>query len=402
MKNISEKGMAHIVPILIVLAISGLVIWFFLNRSGLEPSGMKVQITPSQLMPFVSAQETRKTICNLKKDGLFAEACQNKFDVVGKEDTEKITELLVLLDKIKNDKNISDYERLLLSHAVFAALPIGNNPESSIYQPSLLSRLRDYFTRQITIYAQEKTMSEEEFKELMKKDLQNMVDGLPKGDNAWVINMMVSKYSWKDGKSRPLYSHQYGESFDPFPNNPDSNTKDINYNIRSVMGSKASGQTVDSEMLAYSFTIMSWNSKEYTSKDGVVDEKFLVRKRNHSDSSYQGEPYLNNLLEAVKLPSTKRSIESSDKKEPGTNGQTNTPKEITCEEWKRLAGSKGCRQWVSDGISSGLWCADTTEELYRSTDQGIELLIDSRPPDYTLSFNHETCLITKENYERNN
>lgn len=416
MRSLSaQKGIVHIIPLLVVLVIVGMAIWFFLNNGGLGPSGIKVQIAPSQLMPFASAAEARSTICRLKKEGLFSQACQSKFDAVAKEDIEKIAELFALLDKIKNDKNISDYERLLLSQAVFTALPIGDNPENSEsfnFKQSLFSRLKDYLTSQITVYAQGQIMSEEEFKDLMKKDLQNMVDRLPKGDNAWVINVMVSKYSWKDGKSQPLYSHQYMESFDPFPNNPNVNTKDITYHIQARVGSKASSQTIDvggpvykgtSEMIGYSFTIQSWKSQEYTRADELpVEDKFMVQRRNRSDSFYQGEYYVNNLLEAVKMPSTMRSTESPDKKDSKDDTQTKVKKDLNCEEWKRLAGSKDCRYWVLDGVSSGLWCADTGEEIVRFTDQGVETANDSRPPDYTYSFDPETCgVITKEDYERN-
>ena len=155
-------------------------------------------------------------------------------------------------------------------------------------------------------------------------------------------------------------------------------------------------------MIAYSFTIMSWQSQKYTAADGLpVEEEFLVSRRNFTENLYLGEHYLTTLLDSVKMPYTKPPIESSDKRESRKDNETKAPKEITCEEYKRLVGSKDCRTIVHDGISSSLWCADTAEELYRPTDQGIEpFVIDSRPPDYyTHSFDAETC--SKENYERN-
>ncbi len=332
-----------------------------------QPKSYTVPIDPSQLMPFVSAQEARKTICNLKKEDLFAQVCQSKFDVVGKEDGEKITELFALLDQIQDDKSISDYERLLLAQAVFAVLPTKDSPEANLYQPTLLSLLKDYLARQNIVYAQEKAMSEEEFKKQMERDLQGVVGSLPKGNNAWVINVMISKYSWIDGKSQPLYSHQYGEVFDPFPNNPNVNRQDISYHIRSIGGSKASSHTVDvggpsykgtSDMMAYSFTIMSWKSKEYTKAEGPVEEQFLVSKHNFSDTSYQGEYYLANLLDSVKMPSTKRPIKSSDAEQ-----KSNESKEITsCEELKEALGK--CPYFVGSMWPSGsarpdpmeFWC----------------------------------------------
>ncbi|KKR88310.1 MAG: hypothetical protein UU38_C0010G0003 [Candidatus Wolfebacteria bacterium GW2011_GWB1_41_12] len=399
------------IPGIIVIAAIIVIIAAVVILGQRQPKGEKIPISPSQLMPSVSAAQARKTICNLKKEALFAQACQSKFDIVGKEDVKKIAELFVLLDQIQNDKSISDYERLLLAQAVFAVLPTKDSHAANLYQPALFSRLKDYLKSKNIVHAQKKAMSEEEFKKQMERDLQNVVGNLPKGDNAWVINIMVSKYSWIDGKSRPLYSHQFLEVFDPFPNNPNVNTRDISYHVRSIVGSKSSSQTVNvgspeykgtSDMMAYSFSIVSWNSQEYTGKDGPIEEEFLVKKNNFSDSFYQGEYYLTNLLDAVKMPSTKRPIERSDKKEPGIDSQTNTPREITCEKWKRLAGSKDCRQWAFyEKKGSGLWCADTTEELYRFTDYGMEPLFESRPPDYTYSFDPETCIITKEDYERN-
>ncbi|MBI2074613.1 MAG: hypothetical protein HYT83_02110 [Candidatus Levybacteria bacterium] len=70
-----------------------------------QSRGEKIPITPSQLMPEVSAAEARATICNLKKEELFSEACQEKFNVVGEDDVEAITELFILLGRIQNDKN---------------------------------------------------------------------------------------------------------------------------------------------------------------------------------------------------------------------------------------------------------------------------------------------------------
>ncbi|MDP3973754.1 MAG: hypothetical protein Q8P92_02890 [Candidatus Daviesbacteria bacterium] len=316
-----QKGFALpglVIPIIIVIVVAVI----FLGQR--QPKTEKIPITSFQLMPSVSAKEARTTICNLKKEGLFAEACQSKFDVVGKDDSEKLAELFTLLKKVQDDKSLSDYDRLLLGQLVFAVLPTKDSPEANLYQPALLARLKDYLTSQNIVYAQEKEMSEEEFKKLMERDLQNVVDGLPKGNNAWVINVMVSKYSWIDGKSRPLYSHQFLEVFDPFPNNPNVNTRDISYHVRSIVGSKSSSQTLDvggpeykgtSDMIAYSFSIVSWNSQEYTGKDGPIEEEFLVKKENFSDSFYQGEYYLTNLLDAVKMPSTKRPVESPDKNE---------------------------------------------------------------------------------------
>lgn len=78
--------------------------------------------------------------------------------------------------------------------------------------------------------------------------------------------------------------------------------------------------------------------------------------------------------------------------------------DLDCNEWKRLAGSEDCRYWTFYVKSSpGLWCADTREELWRFTDQGMEpqFEFESRPPDYTYSFDPETCILTEENLKHN-
>ena len=76
-----------IIVIAIIIVIVAAVIFLGQRQTKVE----KIPITPFQLMPSVSAAEARKTICNVKKEGLFAEACQEKFNIVGKDDGEKIT-----------------------------------------------------------------------------------------------------------------------------------------------------------------------------------------------------------------------------------------------------------------------------------------------------------------------
>src|SRR3989339_988371 len=102
-KGFALPGLVIAIIIVIVAAV------IFLGQR--QPKVEKIPIIPSQLMPIVTAAEARTTICNLKKERLFAEACQSKFNIVGKEDVERIAELFVLLNKIQNDKSISDYDR---------------------------------------------------------------------------------------------------------------------------------------------------------------------------------------------------------------------------------------------------------------------------------------------------
>lgn len=146
-------------------------------------------------------------------------------------------------------------------------------------------------------------------------------------------------------------------------------------------------------MIAYSFTIQSWKSQEYTGKEGPVEEKFLVKKENFSDSSYQGEPYLNSLLDSVKLPSTKRSIESSDEPTDQTNAGT---KNITCEEAPKIIGKDKCPYYniphveitgdiPYDQLYVEIWCFPDAGTC--SLDAGCSNLEEtkSRSPDYKAS-----------------
>lgn len=307
-------------------------------------------------MPDVSAQEARSTICNLKKDGLFADSCQEKFNAVGQDDAEKIADLFTLLGKIKNDKNISDYDRMLLAQVVFAALPAQDSPTTQNSSSVFLGWLKNLIKNGNTVYAQEQIMSEEEFKALMASDLQKISDNVPKGDNAWVINVMISRYSWVDDKSRPYYSTQYMESSDPFPNNPNLNPQDITYHVQSRVGSKMSGQTIvagsngTSEMIAYSFSIVSWQSPKYETANGPVEEKFITKRRNRSHPSYyglgHGIDYMEELLNSVKLPHAKLPSENSGQIESEIGEQSGEPKKITCEEFKTIIQTEKCKYFV--------------------------------------------------------
>ncbi|OGE31663.1 hypothetical protein A2631_00760 [Candidatus Daviesbacteria bacterium RIFCSPHIGHO2_01_FULL_44_29] len=298
MKKFSaQTGIVHVIPLLIVLVIAGVVIWFFINKGGLEPKGTTVPITPSRLMPSVSATQARGTICNMKKEGLFTEACQEKFNIVGKDDKEKLAELFGLIKKIKNDKSLSDYDRLLLSQAVFAALPNKDSPQESpqrvnFYRlPSLIK----------TVFAQDGLINEEELKKLMKEDLQNVLN-IPKGDNAWVISVTVARYSWKDGVRQPAYFDDYGESRNPYPNNPNVDEGTLPYNVRSVVGELSLNEGGDSIQVAWSFQIQSWKSEKFA---GYVEKEFITSRSDKSDANYRntGNPfYLTTLLEEVKFP----------------------------------------------------------------------------------------------------
>lgn len=326
MKNLSKKGIVHILLLLIILAIVGMVLWFFLNKGELGTRETRVPITPSQLVPSVSAAQARTNICNIKKEGLFTEACQEKFNVVGKDDREKLAELLALINKIQDDRSLSNYDRLLLGQVVFTSLPTKDSPLSKLNH-SLLAHLRDFFKSKNIVYAHDLIMGEEEFKSLMTDDLGRVLD-LPQGNNAWVINVMVSKYQWVNGQRQPIYFDQYAESVDPYPGNS-VEIKDkskITYNVRSVVGSRATSQQIyegpfkgTGEMIAYSFSTMSWYSPPYgsdsvlTKAEAGPDAKYLTSRYDRSEKNYSGENLLSDLLSKVKMPSREQPKKSESK-----------------------------------------------------------------------------------------
>lgn len=300
--------------IFIVAIVAILVLVVFWRQR--QPKGTAVPITPSQLAPAVSLFEARTNICNAKKEGLFTEACQ----------ATKLDKLLALINKIKDDDSLSDYDKLLLGQVIFALLPTKDSPQAK-RDDSLLTYLRGFLDGKSIIYAQDLIMTEDEFKSLMAKDLGKVLD-LPKGNNAWVINIMVSKYQWVNGVRQPIYSDQYGESFNPYPGNSVERRDEskITYNVSSVVGSRATSQQIltgpfrgTGEMIAYSFSIMSWSSPSYgsdsvlTKAEAGPDAKYLTSRQDRSEDGYSGENLLSDLLNKVKLPSQEQPKKSETK-----------------------------------------------------------------------------------------
>lgn len=320
-----QKGIFAILGFIAIVAIIATVALVILLGQR-QPRGITVPITPSQLVPAVSFAQARATICNVKKEGLFAEACQEKFNVVGKDDKELLAELFALFKRIQDDKSLSDYDKLLLGQVVFASLPTKDSLLSKL-DHSLLAHLRDFLKIKNIIYAQDLIMSEEEFKTMMTDDLKGVMD-LPKGNNAWVINVMVSEYQWINGVRQPIYADQYLESYDPYPG-VSTEAKDeskILYNVRSIVGSRATSQKMfmgpfkgTGKMTLYSFTIMSWYSPPYgsdsvlTKAEAGPDAKYLTSRQDRSEENYSGENLLSDLLNKVKMPSREQPKKGENK-----------------------------------------------------------------------------------------
>jgi len=363
-----RKGLAHIAFFLIVVGviIAG-VAWFITFSSPQNESNLlSIPITPSQLMPTVTAGEARANICKAKTEELFVKLCEDKFDVVAKEDQVKIADLISILSQVQNDMNFSDYDRLLVGQLVFGALPSKDSPLTfGNNNFSLFASLNNFFPdNTMTIHAQEiennTGVNFEEFKKIMQNDLQKIVGDLPEGHNAWIINVMVSKHQWINGVRQPIYSDQYSESFDPFPS-VSTESKDeskILYNVRSVVGAKSIGQdadgaSVNSEMVAYSFSINSWNSPPHGS-DSVLtvaesgpDPEYLTSNRDLSEDNYSGENILSELLAKVSMPNREIAIaeaknESKLLRDKNSSSDSDEfPKYYSLEEWGEIIEAAG-------------------------------------------------------------
>lgn len=296
-------------------------IFFFIKRSPL-PSYRADQIPISfeGLMPEVTHAQARANICGKMNGGFYDKVCASGFDNVSLNDDEKIITLLSLFQTIANDSVVSDYDRYFLGHLLFASLPTKDGAVSRM--PDFLEMAGKLLAHIIAIPAIAQTKSTQPadmrgFSEQLARDFVSTLYDLPDGDNAWVINVMVSKYRWVDGKRQPVYSEQYTESFNPFPVNPLVNDGDITYHLRSFMDSKS--VTIDESnvlppyqgtagvMMAYSFNIMSWNSPSYGHDETIPEEKLQTRK-NFSEVGYDGTSHLDELFD------TKARLEESSNK----------------------------------------------------------------------------------------
>lgn len=227
-------------------------------------------------------------------------------------------------------------------------------------------------------------MSEEEFKSMMTDDLGRVLE-LSKGNNSWVINVMVSKYQWVDGVRQPIYSDQYAESFNPYPGNSVERRDEskITYNISSIVGSRAISQQMfegpfkgTGEMIVYSVNMMSWYSPSYGSDSVLIvaesgpDAKYLTSRYDRSEENYSGENLLSDLLSKVKMPSREQPKKSESKTATKSEVKESQPEvkpgdKITCEQVWKIAGSDECEKFVVSINEGGVWCnlPDTRESL---------------------------------------
>ena len=344
----SKKILLVAVGVVIVAGITGL--YFYSQKL---PTYTLV-INPTQLLPFVSHEQARKTVCDKMKGQIFDEICQKEFDGVGKNDAEKIGALFSLLQKIEKDRGINDYERSLLAQAVFASLPTKDSPlaQSSEFSATL-SKLKNFIVRGNVAYAKESNnnlgMGEEKFKKAMMDDLQKMTNGLPREDNAWTLNVTVSKYGWVNGVRQPIYSKVYMSSYNPYPGTS-LDTTVVPYDgaviesksayeqfllnhVQSYIGAFATNQAMYSgpltegsgEMIAYSFSMASFYSKPYGSDSVLIlaeagpPEYDYNNTHNFSEANYEGDDLLANLLSGVQMPPRERSVKDQQEKSKSQN-----------------------------------------------------------------------------------
>ncbi|MBU1151774.1 hypothetical protein KJ632_03020 [Patescibacteria group bacterium] len=371
----SKKKILLIVGIIIFAGIVGL--YSYLPKF---PT-YEISIDPTGLLPFASHEQARANVCDAMKGQLFDEICQGKFDIVGKSDTKKINELFLFIKKIGDDREISDYEKLLLSQAAFASLPTKNSP---LAQQSIFSSLLTFISKKNTAYASDDNfgMGRESFIQMMSEDLRKVVGDIPKGDNAWVINIMVSRYEWINGERQPIYSEKYGEIFDPYPgvfieDKHGWEQRDL-VHVSSRVGAYSSNKNTITiieegvgERIVYSFSIMSWHSKPYGTDSKLVlaeagpSERYSTSSHNFTEEEYEGDDLLFDLLKVVEMPSMEQSDEEQDKPVPPPG----TP--LTYSEARFIGGTPGCEGWVDDP-SSGLYCFDSFAQIEELTNKNVE------------------------------
>ena len=342
----------------------------------------KLAIEYSDLMPYVSHEQARENICSAIKGSLFEEICQNKFNQVGKNDSEKISTLLLLLEQSKNDSAITDYEKQLFSQVIFASLP---TKDSELAQRSgfrnQIDILNNLFKSSYIAYAQEPNDPSENrkaFDEFMISDLSEVISNIPKGDNAWTVSIMVSKYEWVNGIRQPIYSEQYAEVFDPYPGistedksgDEQQNLVHVNSRVGTYMSSgemlSTINETSSGEMIAYAYSVNSWKSKPYASDSVLIlaeagpGAQYLNSEYHFTEDGYEGEQFMSNLLLMVDMPSqevpkdNKLSDDDCDKYTPGDA--------ILRSEAACVQSTEGCEVWVDDPIR-GLYCFDNYDKF---------------------------------------
>ena len=374
----------------------------------------KLLLNPTKLSPYVSHAQARETICDKMEGSLFDEVCQDKFDRVSKNDAEKIGALFSLIRKIENDDSVSDYDQLLLAQAVFASLPTKDSPStiSSSYS-GVLVRIKKLISENNVAHAQvpvdELAHNIEEFKRQMMADLQIVVDtNLPGKDNAWAINVSISKYAWVNGERQPLYSEEYVESFDPYSDiitttgeeleNKGNNERYQLTHVRSRTSAYATSDEMykgplkvgQGEMIAYSFSMASWQSKPYGADSVLVlaeagpGEQYHSSTHHFTEETYKGDNMMSELFDTVKMPSReRRTVDQKEKTEAKKSiPPYGTP--ISKSDYSDITADSGCYPWIVEP-ETGVYCftEEEMDAIVSGIGEGIDLSsMRNRPPTY--------------------
>ena len=178
---------------------------------GFSPQN-QVFISAHELSPYVSREQTRVAICSKAAGAIFKNVCQKEFDKVAKSDDERIDQLFLVLDQAKNDSQLSDYDKFLLSQLVFATLPAKDSPAAfNSNAPSRFNNFNNIFGE--AVKAQATGISRAQYEKHLIDSLASIKQNCPaEGDDAWILTAMCSEYTWINGVRQPIYSQDYGEA----------------------------------------------------------------------------------------------------------------------------------------------------------------------------------------------
>jgi len=392
MENIPQsKKLLLIIGVLVLIVIAGLLL--FTQKSPTYQASLR----PTELLPFANHKEVRTNVCAALEGSLISEICNDEFNKIGKNNLEKIRKLYSLLEKVELDKDISDYDRSLLADAIFASLPTKDSPLAQNSRlEKILAKIKNVVEYTSIAQAAE-SETEENFTKMMQEDLQKVVSGIPKGDNAWAITVMVSKHEWVNGERQPIYSEQRGEIYDPYPGvfSEDKSGYEQNklVHMHSRVGSYASSQNIlsgeiqsaNGEMIAYKVSIMSWESKPYGADSVLVlaeagpGEMSIKSDYHFTEPNYKGTDLLAGLLSAVQLPAHVQA-KIDEKKKDKSCGDFTPGDAIPQDKVKCISGTPEC-PWSIHDPYLGLFCFNTLEEMN-------DLIGDNASPDgYSLEIN---------------
>ena len=298
-----QKGVVHILVVLVVIILVSTVGFLLWKSSGLKSPGMSSSeqsfISPFALVPYISHNQSRQTICEFAVLPDFKELCNEKYSNVSAGDMATIDELIATLDKAKEDSSLSDYDRFLVGQLVFASLPIGTGKDAMViprYPMSLIPEVNA-----------QASMTQAEYANLLAGDLSSVLANCPaSGFDNWVINASCSVHSWVNRERQPIYSKTYAEVGGPCAFSDAGAVE--GFRVSNIVNTKLSSeqnftdaQGVSSQ-IACSFTCGSYNCPKY-------EEEFLnpYCEAKGSQNIYMSFPGYEN-LDFMDIPQKARQV----------------------------------------------------------------------------------------------